>query len=58
MNGRREMLDGLFDALASLVPSVKDVDVKDFKTNAEDGWEVTCRWITKVRSSFLGGIAE
>lgn len=54
MNGRRQLLDGLFGALISQAPGVTDVDVKDFKTKAEDGWDVTLRWYTKKSSPHPG----
>ena len=54
VNGRRQLLDGLFGALISQAPGVTDVDRQEFKTKADDGWEVTLRWYTKKSSPSPG----
>ena len=33
---------------------MKDVDVKEFKAKAEDGWAVTCKWYTKQNHQLPG----
>ena len=47
VNGRRQVLDGFFEALTNLSATVSDVETEDFKTKADDGHEITCRFFVK-----------
>lgn len=48
MENRRKQLDGLFSALTQTLPSIPDVETKDFHVKAEDGHDLLLRWLTKT----------
>ena len=54
VNGRRELLAGLFSGLSAIAPGVTDVDTKDYTTTASDGHELKLRWFTKKSSPLPG----